>query len=82
MPHAMKRTAIVIGITIACWTILQRADSAPLGPTGPTWEYKAFTRNGIVQEIDLNDAGRDGWELVTLAVHGTDSTAVYKRAKH
>jgi hypothetical protein len=45
----------------------------------PQWEYRAILLNALPQEkkLDvLNDAGEDGWELVSIT---TDDVAYLKR---
>jgi hypothetical protein len=54
-----------------------------------TWEYKfelesAWTKEGKSQEQRLNELGKEGWELVTVAyipVHGpSDVSYIFKKS--
>jgi len=50
------------------------------------WEYKQIVRNlsesKIPSEDELNQLGKDGWELVTVFVNAGHLCLYFKRAKN
>ena len=59
----------------------RRSASRMGGMAMVTWEYKRLGAGGgaILTEGELNAAGTDGWELVTVAVNNSGMYAFFKR---
>lgn len=71
----------------------RKAMLVPISPARPRWEYRTLysAEEGMCwkhagDEIDFNDLGAEGWELVTIypvgdAMHAPVYYAVFKREK-
>ena len=82
MQFTTKHIVIAFAFVILCWVALSNVYSAAPPAKAPQWEYKVNTNIGMVQVPELNGAGTDGWELVTVAVESTGNcTAIFKRPK-
>ena len=81
MTLTKKHFAVAIGLTIICWAMCQRADSAGPRAGATILEYKVVSHAGTFPEALLNNAGQDGWDLVTVTAENNLYTLVFKRTK-
>jgi hypothetical protein len=79
--------AVVTGLIVGMVALLNRQSTgqAQAGKPAVVWEYKA-TYVGSGDPIPLlNDAGKQGWELVTSRSYGNEPQSqtvyIFKRAK-
>lgn len=60
--------------------------SAPLVPVEPRWEYHVITRDAaagaLPSEAELNQMGREEWELTGVVTTGGQVTFYFKRARY
>jgi len=82
MQFTTKHLVIALAFVVVCWAMLPAVYSAAPPAKAPQWEYKVDINSGMPSTPQLNSAGTDGWELVTVAVEGSGNcTAVFKRHK-
>ena len=82
MQFTTKHWAIAFALVILACVALPSVHSAAPAAKVTQWEYKVDTNSGGPQVPLLDNAGLNGWELVTITVGSTgDCTAVYKRPK-
>lgn len=75
-----KQIGVVAVLVILSWAVLRPVQSAEPTAKRDAWEYKVDISSGMVPIVQLNSAGSDGWELVTIAVEKTGNcTAIFKR---
>jgi hypothetical protein len=78
-----KHVVAAFALLILSWVLFQPAFSAGPEAKPANWEYKVDTNAGMVAATQLNSAGADGWELVSVVVESTGNcSAIFKRAKH
>ena len=70
---------LVLGAAIAVFTVGAASASSP------EFEYKTIVNTGVNTEAALNHAGKEGWELVGVALDThtdlTSTTFYFKRRK-
>jgi hypothetical protein len=69
--------AMIAGLTV-------RPSAAQPAVSRTTWEYKAVETSLGMGDQDLNDLGKQGWELVATACPSAHENSIYfyfKRAK-
>jgi hypothetical protein len=82
MQLTKKHLALAFAFVVLCWIAMPSVYSAAPRGQATQWEYKVNTNVGMVQVPELNSAGTDGWDLVSVAVESTGNcTAVFKRPK-
>jgi hypothetical protein len=80
MQPSLRNLLIIVGAVLALWVIVQSSASQGQAPPTPArWEYNVAITN--FQAFQLNQQGREGWELVTITENqpNTGYVAVFKR---
>lgn len=76
-----KNIAVMILIAVAFMAVAVWAQTRQSTPRVTQWEYKIISHSIASPRDELNEEGAQGWELIGVVTHTSETYAYFKRPK-